>query len=170
MENEGSPCNKLYKIISFLPFTSFLSFDLIMNESNSCLFLSFVIEFNLNSLNFLTTTIGTKSNHGMKAEGEGMGKELSIGYEDTTISLSLHPSLLCYELSFKELTLFLELNACYMTLGGNFIVNPITCQQALDFAHMFKSSKSSSSCAYLEKQPLVSVARIKPSYHNLVVI
>ncbi|KAI5659348.1 hypothetical protein M9H77_28141 [Catharanthus roseus] len=32
-------------------------------------------------LNFSTTTCGTKSNHGIKAKEEGMGKELSIGYK-----------------------------------------------------------------------------------------
>ncbi|KAI5672709.1 hypothetical protein M9H77_13073 [Catharanthus roseus] len=78
------------------------------------------------SFNFLTTTCGTKSNHGMKAKGEGMGKELSI--------------------------------------VGNCMVNPFNCEQALDIAHMFKSS---SSCANLEKQLLDSVARIKLSYHDL---
>ncbi|KAI5681248.1 hypothetical protein M9H77_02475 [Catharanthus roseus] len=35
--------------------------------------------------NLLTTSCGTKSNHGMKAKEEGMGKEPSIGYEDTSI-------------------------------------------------------------------------------------
>ncbi|KAI5662517.1 hypothetical protein M9H77_21840 [Catharanthus roseus] len=70
MENEGSLRYKLYKIINFLPSTSF--FDKIQP-------------------NFLTTTCGTKPNHGMKAKEEGMGKELSISYEDTSISLSLNP-------------------------------------------------------------------------------
>ncbi|KAI5681183.1 hypothetical protein M9H77_02410 [Catharanthus roseus] len=42
-------------------------------------------------LNFLTTTCTTKSNHWMKVKGGGVGKELSIGYEDTSISLSLNP-------------------------------------------------------------------------------
>ncbi|KAI5676368.1 hypothetical protein M9H77_07318 [Catharanthus roseus] len=116
------------------------------------------------SLDFLTTICGTNSNHGMKAKGEGMGKELGIGYEDTSISLSLNPFLLCHEFSFKELKLFLELNASYMTLIGNLRVNLVTCEQALDVAHMFKFS---SPCAYLEKQLLDSVSRIKLSYHDL---
>ncbi|KAI5681039.1 hypothetical protein M9H77_02266 [Catharanthus roseus] len=46
-------------------------------------------------LDFLTTICGTKPNHGMKAKGEGMGKELSIGYEDTSIRLSLSGSCPC---------------------------------------------------------------------------
>ncbi|KAI5650459.1 hypothetical protein M9H77_36464 [Catharanthus roseus] len=37
-------------------------------------------------LDYLTTICGTKLNHGMKAKGEGTGKELSIGYEDTSIN------------------------------------------------------------------------------------
>ncbi|KAI5681509.1 hypothetical protein M9H77_02737 [Catharanthus roseus] len=98
--------------------------------------------------NFLTTTCGTKSNYGMKAKEKGMGKELSIGYEDTSISFSLNPFLLRHELSFKELKLCLELNASYVTLVGNFMANSFTCEQDLDVARMLKSS---SSCAYVEK-------------------
>ncbi|KAI5681224.1 hypothetical protein M9H77_02451 [Catharanthus roseus] len=93
MENEGSLDYKLYKTISLLPSTSFL----IQPES----------------LDFLTTICGTKSNHRMKAKEEGMRKELSIGYEDTSITLSLNPFHLCHELSFKELKLLLKLNTSY---------------------------------------------------------
>ncbi|KAI5667948.1 hypothetical protein M9H77_17801 [Catharanthus roseus] len=42
--------------------------------------------------NVLTTTYGTKPNHRMKAKDEGMEKELSVGYEDTSIILYLKPS------------------------------------------------------------------------------
>ncbi|KAI5681211.1 hypothetical protein M9H77_02438 [Catharanthus roseus] len=49
MENKGSLCYKLYKAISFLPSTSFLSIDLIINESSSCSFSLFWDRFNLNS-------------------------------------------------------------------------------------------------------------------------
>ncbi|KAI5671898.1 hypothetical protein M9H77_12262 [Catharanthus roseus] len=49
MENEGSLSYRLYKTIIFLPSTSFLSFDFIINDIIVVLFLSFVIEFNLNS-------------------------------------------------------------------------------------------------------------------------
>ncbi|KAI5682059.1 hypothetical protein M9H77_03287 [Catharanthus roseus] len=42
MENTEILGYKLYKTISFLPSTSFLSFDFIINKSNSCFFLSFV--------------------------------------------------------------------------------------------------------------------------------
>ncbi|KAI5673659.1 hypothetical protein M9H77_14023 [Catharanthus roseus] len=35
--------------------------------------------------NFLTTTCGTKQNHGMKAK-EDMGKDLSIGFENTSLN------------------------------------------------------------------------------------
>ncbi|KAI5657997.1 hypothetical protein M9H77_26790 [Catharanthus roseus] len=108
MENEGSLCYKLYKTISFLPATSFLFFDFIINESNSFSFSIFCDRIQSQSFNFLTITCGTKPNHGMKAKGEGMEKELSIGYEGISISLSLNPFLLCHELSFKELKLFLE--------------------------------------------------------------
>ncbi|KAI5668880.1 hypothetical protein M9H77_18733 [Catharanthus roseus] len=129
MENEGSLGYKLYKTISFLPSTYFL----IQSQF----------------LDFLTTSCGTKPNHGMKAKGAGMGKELSIGYGDKSTSLSLNPFLLCHVFSFKELKLFLELYVSYVTLVGNVMVNPFTCELALDVAHIFKSS---SSCAYLEKQ------------------
>ncbi|KAI5677714.1 hypothetical protein M9H77_08664 [Catharanthus roseus] len=44
------------------------------------------------------------------------------------------------------------------------MANPFTYELALDVDHMLKWS---SSCAYLEKQFLDSVARIKPSYHDL---
>ncbi|KAI5681187.1 hypothetical protein M9H77_02414 [Catharanthus roseus] len=104
--------------------------------------------------NFLTTTCGT----GMKAKGEGMVKELSIGFEDTSIRLSLNLLLLCHELSFHKLNIFLELYASYVTLIRNLIVNPLTCELALDVDHMLKFS---SSCAYLQKHLLDSVARIK---------
>ncbi|KAI5667651.1 hypothetical protein M9H77_17504 [Catharanthus roseus] len=92
MEYEVNLGYKLYKTISFLPSISFLSFDFIINESNKSQIL------------------------GRKAKEEGMGKELSIGYEDTSISLSLNPFLLCHEFYFKELKLFLELYAAYVTL------------------------------------------------------
>ncbi|KAI5669854.1 hypothetical protein M9H77_19707 [Catharanthus roseus] len=142
LANEGSLYYKLYKTISFLPSTSFLSLDYIIKESNSCSLSIFYNRIQSQFFNFLTTTCGTKSNHGMKAKGDDMEKELSISYEDTSISLSLNIFLLCRELSFKELKLFLELNASYVTLVGNIMVNPFTCEQALDVAHMFKSSSS----------------------------
>ncbi|KAI5682196.1 hypothetical protein M9H77_03424 [Catharanthus roseus] len=68
MENEGSLCYKLYKTISFLA---------------STFFLSFIINIQSQFFNFLTITCGTKLNHGMR-------KKLSTGYEDTSISLSLN--------------------------------------------------------------------------------
>ncbi|KAI5676265.1 hypothetical protein M9H77_07215 [Catharanthus roseus] len=46
----------------------------------------------------------------------------------------------------------------------NLMVNIFTCELALDIDHMLKCS---SSCAYFEKQLLVSVARIKPYYYDL---
>ncbi|KAI5652515.1 hypothetical protein M9H77_29702 [Catharanthus roseus] len=93
-----------------------------------------------------------------------MGKELSVASEDTSLSLSLNSFLYYHEFSFKELKLFLELYASYVTLVGNVIVNPFTCNLAFGIDHMLKCS---SPCAYLEKQLLVSVARTKPSYHDL---
>ncbi|KAI5668263.1 hypothetical protein M9H77_18116 [Catharanthus roseus] len=41
------------------------------------------------SLNFLATTCGKKSNHGMKAKEEGMEKELSISFKDTSLNCTL---------------------------------------------------------------------------------
>ncbi|KAI5667321.1 hypothetical protein M9H77_17174 [Catharanthus roseus] len=114
--------------------------------------------------NFLIETCGAKPDHGMKAKEEGMGQELSIGCEDKPISLSLKPFLLCHEFFFKESKLFLELYASYVILGGKCMVKPFTWEQGLDVAHKFKSS---SSYAYVEKQLLDSVARIKLSYHVL---
>ncbi|KAI5663090.1 hypothetical protein M9H77_22413 [Catharanthus roseus] len=93
-----------------------------------------------------------------------MGKDLTIHYEYTSISLSSNPFLLCHEFSSKELKLFLELHASHVTLVGNVMVNPFTCNLALNVDHMFKFS---SLCAYFEKQLLFGVARIKPSYHDL---
>ncbi|KAI5671461.1 hypothetical protein M9H77_11825 [Catharanthus roseus] len=69
-----------------------------------------------------------------------------------------------YCFSFKELKLFLELYASYVTLVGNVMVNPFTCDLAFDIDHMLKCSFP---CTYLEKQLLVSIARFKPSYHDL---
>ncbi|KAI5667320.1 hypothetical protein M9H77_17173 [Catharanthus roseus] len=69
-----------------------------------------------------------------------------------------------HELSFKELKLILELHAFYVTLVGNLMVNSFTYKLALDVAYMFKCS---SSCAYLEKQLLDNIDRIKLSYHDL---
>ncbi|KAI5676524.1 hypothetical protein M9H77_07474 [Catharanthus roseus] len=82
-ENEGILGYKLYKTISFLPSTSFL--------------------IQTQFLNLLTTTYRTNSNRGMKAKEEGMGKELSISFEDTSLRVKL----------------FLELYASYVTLMGN---------------------------------------------------
>ncbi|KAI5663037.1 hypothetical protein M9H77_22360 [Catharanthus roseus] len=66
--------------------------------------------------------------------------------------------------SFKELKLSLELCVAYITLDGNMMVNLFTCELSLDVTHMFMCS---SSYAYFDKQLLVSVARIIPSYHDL---
>ncbi|KAI5671343.1 hypothetical protein M9H77_11707 [Catharanthus roseus] len=51
----------------------------------------------------------------------------------------------------KELKLFIELCASYLTLVGNVIVNPFTCDLAFGIDHMLKCS---SLCAYLAKQLL----------------
>ncbi|KAI5676469.1 hypothetical protein M9H77_07419 [Catharanthus roseus] len=153
MGNEGSLDYKLYKTISFLPCASFLYFDFIINESNSCSFPFFCDRIQIQFLNFLTTTCGTKSNYAKKAKEEGMGKKLSIGYDDTSISLSLNP--FCYAMKSY---------ASSMTLIGNLMVNPFTCELALDVDRILKCS---SPCVYFEKQLLVSVARIKPSYGDL---
>ncbi|KAI5681272.1 hypothetical protein M9H77_02499 [Catharanthus roseus] len=100
MENEGILGYKVYKTISFLPSTSFLSFDFIINESNSCSLSSFCAIIQPQFLNVLTTTCGTKPNHRMKAKEEGMERDLNIGYEDISMSLSLNPFLLYHEFSF----------------------------------------------------------------------
>ncbi|KAI5653027.1 hypothetical protein M9H77_30214 [Catharanthus roseus] len=55
----------------------------------------------------------------MKAKEEGMGKELSIGFEDTSLSLSLNLFLYYHEFSFKDLKFFFGLYASYVTLVGN---------------------------------------------------
>ncbi|KAI5652872.1 hypothetical protein M9H77_30059 [Catharanthus roseus] len=72
------------------------------------------------------------------------------------------PLLPC--VSFKELKLFLELNAFCVILVGNFMVNHFTCELVHNIDHILKYS---SPCAFLEKQLWVSIARIKPSYHDL---
>ncbi|KAI5677093.1 hypothetical protein M9H77_08043 [Catharanthus roseus] len=101
-------------------------------------------------LNFLTTTFG-ESDHRMKAKEEGIGKELNIGFEETSLSLSLNPFLLYREFSFKELKLFLELYASFVTV--KVMVSPFICEVAFDIDHMLKCS---SPCASLDKQLLVS--------------
>ncbi|KAI5677065.1 hypothetical protein M9H77_08015 [Catharanthus roseus] len=50
-----------------------------------------------------------------------------------------------------ELKLFIELYTSYVTLIGNVMDNPFTCDLAFDTGHMLKCS---SPCAYLEKQLL----------------
>ncbi|KAI5649979.1 hypothetical protein M9H77_35984 [Catharanthus roseus] len=79
MENEGSLCYKLYKTIKILHSTSFFFFDFIIKESNCCSFSLFNKKIEPQLFNILTKTCRTKLNHEMKAKGEGMGKELSIG-------------------------------------------------------------------------------------------
>ncbi|KAI5681057.1 hypothetical protein M9H77_02284 [Catharanthus roseus] len=145
MESEGSLVYKLYKTISFRLSTSFLSSNFIINESNSCSFPFFCYRIQPQFLSFLTTTCGTKLNHGMKAKKGNIGKKLSIGFEDTSLSLSLN--LFLY-VTFKELNLVLELYASYVTLVGNVMVNPFTGDLAFDIDHMLKCS---STCSYLEK-------------------
>ncbi|KAI5676208.1 hypothetical protein M9H77_07158 [Catharanthus roseus] len=55
----------------------------------------------------------------MKAREEGMGKELSISFEDTSLSLSLNPVILYREFSFKEfLDELISLLYCKEKLGG----------------------------------------------------
>ncbi|KAI5650009.1 hypothetical protein M9H77_36014 [Catharanthus roseus] len=95
------------------------------------------------NVKFMESLMGEKS-----TKVDEHGKELSIGYEDTSIRLSLNPFLLRHEFSFKELKLFLELYVSYVILGGNLMINPFTCELALDVDHM---RKCSSPCAYLEK-------------------
>ncbi|KAI5664204.1 hypothetical protein M9H77_23527 [Catharanthus roseus] len=113
-------------------------------------FYIFLVLIQSQLLNFLTTTCGTKPNHGMKVKEEGMEKKLSIGFEDTPLCLSLNLFLLYHEFSFRELK-FLELYASYVTLVGNVMINPFTCDLAFDIDHMLKCS---SPCAYLEKRLL----------------
>ncbi|KAI5653002.1 hypothetical protein M9H77_30189 [Catharanthus roseus] len=116
-------------------------------------------------LELLNYNLWNKPNQGMKAKEEGVGKELSIGYDDTLISLSLNPFLLYHEFCFKELKLFLELYASYVTLVGNKMVNSFTRDLAFVVDYMLKCS---SPCAYFEEQLLVSVARyIKLSHHDI---
>ncbi|KAI5668546.1 hypothetical protein M9H77_18399 [Catharanthus roseus] len=67
-----------------------------------------------------------------------MGKELSIDFEDTSLSLYLNPFLLYHEFCFKELKLFFELYASFVTLVGNVMVNPFTCDLAFDIDYMLK--------------------------------
>ncbi|KAI5672878.1 hypothetical protein M9H77_13242 [Catharanthus roseus] len=55
----------------------------------------------------------------MKAKEKGMGKELIIGFKDTSLSLSLNRFLLYHEFYFKELKLFLELYTSFVILVGN---------------------------------------------------
>ncbi|KAI5654566.1 hypothetical protein M9H77_31753 [Catharanthus roseus] len=77
-----------------------------------------------------------------------MEKELGPTLADISISLSLNLSSLCYEVSIEELKSLLD--------SYNF--------QFLRIDHMLKFS---SSCAFLEKQLTVSIARIKPSCRDL---
>ncbi|KAI5672269.1 hypothetical protein M9H77_12633 [Catharanthus roseus] len=65
-----------------------------------------------------------------------MGKEFSIGFDDTSLSLPLNIFLYYHEFSFEELKLFLEFYASYVTFVGNVMVNPFTCDLAFDIDHM----------------------------------
>ncbi|KAI5682759.1 hypothetical protein M9H77_03987 [Catharanthus roseus] len=115
-------------------------------------------------LELLNYNLWNKVKSWMKAKGEGMGKELSIGFENTSLSLYLNPFLLYHEFSFKELKLFLAFYAFFVTLVRNVMVSTFTCDLTFDIDHMLKCS---SPCAYFVKQLLVNIARIKPSYHDL---
>ncbi|KAI5676013.1 hypothetical protein M9H77_06963 [Catharanthus roseus] len=58
-----------------------------------------------------------------------------------------------------ELKLFFELYASYVTLVGNVMNNPFTCDLAL---YINRILKCSSPCAYLEKQLLFKVLKVHP--------
>ncbi|KAI5671468.1 hypothetical protein M9H77_11832 [Catharanthus roseus] len=84
-----------------------------------------------------------------------MEKEIGPILEHLSISLSLNPSSLCYEVSLEELISLLDSHTFQISLIGDIF---------LDVDHMLKYS---SPCAFLEKQLFVSIARIRPSYHDL---
>ncbi|KAI5671397.1 hypothetical protein M9H77_11761 [Catharanthus roseus] len=109
-------------------------------------------------LELLNYKLWNKAKSYDESQRKGMEKELSISFEDISLSLSLNHFLLYHEFSFKVLKLFLELHASYVTLVGNVMVNPFTCDLAFDIDHMLKCSFP---CAYLEKQLFVYIARIK---------
>ncbi|KAI5680891.1 hypothetical protein M9H77_02118 [Catharanthus roseus] len=121
----------------------------------------FVLEFDWNSLQHvcpITSTRGRRHTMEFEGQGESVGGKLILCYGDLTISLS--SNLFLFYLVFS----FLELNAFYVIVVGDCMVNLFTYELLLVIEHMLKYS---SSCSFLEKQVMVSIARIKPSYHDL---
>ncbi|KAI5681060.1 hypothetical protein M9H77_02287 [Catharanthus roseus] len=110
----------------------------------------FALGFDKNYLQHIYTITSMRGRrHTMEFEGQGksVGRKLILCYGDLTMSFSSNLFLFYLVFSFKELKLLLELNAFYVILVGNCMVNLFTCELVLD--HMFKYS---SLCAFLEKQ------------------
>ncbi|KAI5668711.1 hypothetical protein M9H77_18564 [Catharanthus roseus] len=112
----------------------------------------------------ITSTRGRRHTMEFEGQGENVGGKLILFYGDLTMSFSSNLFLFYLVLSFKELKLFLQLNALHVILVGNCMVNLFTCELVLDIDYRLKYS---SPYAFLEKQHLVSISRIKPSYYSL---
>ncbi|KAI5676635.1 hypothetical protein M9H77_07585 [Catharanthus roseus] len=127
---------------------------------------AFARGFDRNSLQHVFTITSMRGRrHTMEFEGQGesVGGKLILCYGNLTMSFSSNLFLFYLVFSYKELKLSLELNAFYLILVGDCMVNLLTCELGLDIDHMLKYF---SSCAFLEIQLMVSIARIKPSCHD----
>ncbi|KAI5654145.1 hypothetical protein M9H77_31332 [Catharanthus roseus] len=89
-----------------------------------------------------------------KGQGESVGGKLILCDGDLTMSFSSNLFLFYLVFSFKELKLFLELNAFYVILVGDCMVNLFTYELVFNIDHMLKYS---SSCAFLEKKNLCKI-------------
>ncbi|KAI5667957.1 hypothetical protein M9H77_17810 [Catharanthus roseus] len=127
----------------------------------------FALGFDRNCLQHvctITSMIGRRHTMEFEGQGKSVGRKLILCYGDLTMSFSSNLFVFYLMFSFKELKLFLELNAFYVILVGDCMANLFTCRLVLDIDHILKCS---SSCAFLEKQLMISIARIKPSCHDL---
>ncbi|KAI5683033.1 hypothetical protein M9H77_04261 [Catharanthus roseus] len=104
---------------------------------------------------------------GVEDKGRSMGKEFGTILKELAMSLSLIPSLMCYEVSFMQLKFFLESylshlsiygDICTISLGGGF------------FLVVPYMSKCLSSHTFLEDSVLHNGSMVDPSCHDFKVI
>ncbi|KAI5668307.1 hypothetical protein M9H77_18160 [Catharanthus roseus] len=145
-DEDGKLAYKSIKTMNFFPSKPYLSFEIYFKEMLfSLVFMKNGYQFYF--LNSLGTLLEKKhfiefnsiscaiprvdechfntSNYvfyvpGIEDKGRNMEKELSNFLKDLPISLSLYPSLTCYEVSLVELELFLESYLSHVSIYGDF--------------------------------------------------
>ncbi|KAI5680846.1 hypothetical protein M9H77_02073 [Catharanthus roseus] len=100
-------------------------------------------------------------------KGRNMEKELGAIHEELSISLSLIPSLMCYEVSFMQLKFFLESYLSHVSIYGDFC--PISFGGGLVLVVSY-ASKCLFSYAFLEESLLHSGSMFDPSFHDFGVM